>query len=178
MYNHFHPGRMSINWTDGIASCLDEMGRHEEALPLVRVVYDEAKRVLSQREFSRAGTAMDDYALNYALSLAMVLRKCGRYSESKPFLSEQVQHSLRVLGPDHVTTLRLRCEHAQAIAYTSYVVVGGGIVKVNPQDRARAISIVEDAHRRMKRVLGANHQLTKAAEGILFNLNLKGPGPK
>jgi hypothetical protein len=76
------------------------------------------------------------------------------------------------------TTLRLRCEYAQAIAYTSYVVVGGGIVKVNPQDRARAISIVEDAHRRMKRVLGANHQLTKAAEGILFNLNLKGPGPK
>ena len=73
---------------------------------------------------------------------------------------------------------RLRCEYAQAIAYTSYVVVAGGVVKVNPQDRARAISIVEDAHRRFKRVLGANHQLTKAAEGILFNLNLKGPGPK
>lgn len=156
-------------WTDGIGSCLDEMGRHEEALPLVRAVYDEAKRVLS-----REGAVMEGYTLNYALSVAMVLRKCGRYSESKPFLSEQVQHSLRVLGPEHVTTLRFRCEYAQAIAYASAVDVGGGIVKVNPQDRDQAISIVEDAHRRMKRVFGANHQLTKAAERILFDLE----GPK
>ena len=129
-----------------ISSCLDELGRHEEALEMLRGVYNEQKEA----------DGIDDIeTLSSALSMAMILSNLDRYADMKSCLDEHVLVAQRTLGPDHRFTLELRREQALATFKASSK---RGII--GEHALVETCKITEDTHLRTRRVFGDQHHFT------------------
>ena len=125
---------------------MDELGRHEEALEMLRGVYNEQKEE----------DGIDDIeTLSCALSMAMILCKLKRYADMKYCLDEHVLVAQSALGPDHRFTLELRREQAMATYKAS---LKRGII--GEHALVEVCKITEDTHIRTRRVFGDKHHFT------------------
>ena len=139
---------------DNLASCYNDLGRHEEALRLHREIY----------AFETARNGFTEGTLTTALNISMILCDTERYSEAAAFSSKGVGESTRLLGFDHDITLRLRSNYAMAI----YMDPNSSL-----QDLTSAVETMEKVLRVRRRVFGdcprttSDTWRTEAAQAIL-----------
>ena len=147
--------RVSLHWRSqnkeiilnqrlNIACCLDELGRHDEALGMHRDVLDEMRSLLGNE---------DPGASKQAVSICIILSKLGRFTEMAEFVCSEAALARRTLGDDHEITLRLRYHYAQGR------LDGVAPTGISVADWAEANAEIEDVYLRMKRLLGASHPL-------------------
>ena len=132
-----------------LASCLANVGRHEEALRLRRDVY--------ARSSILHGSASDDALLD-AANLASSLIVSQAFDEVIPFLRERILVANQAFGPDHVRALDLAAFLSEAL-------------RLNPDatraDLSESESILVNVLQRQRRVLGPAHPNTKNSEQAL-----------
>ena len=95
-------------------------------------------------------------ARNYANSLV----ELNRFKEAKPLLSKTIPVVRRLLGQSHELTLRTRLTYARSLFDDPTATL---------DDLHEAVTMLEDAGRIARRVMGGAHPLTVDIEGELRN---------
>jgi len=132
-----------------MASTHGELGRLDEAMPLRRDVYSERLRLNGEEH---EGTLLA--ALNYADTLC----KLQRFAEPKLLLHRTIPVALRVLGAEHILTLKMRWAYARALYNNPAVTL---------DDLHESVTTLEDTARTVRRVFGNTHPLAMDIEGNL-----------
>ena len=129
---------------DNLASCYDDLGRHEEALSLHRENYAA----------ETAAVGITEGTLTTASNMSIALINTKKFSEARVFSSKRIGESKRVIGSDHDITLCLRSGYAMAI----YKDPDSSL-----QDLASAVETMEKVARVRERVFGLGNQYTVEA---------------
>ena len=127
-----------------LAATYQNLGRHGEALRMLREVHAARSRLLGPRHGD---------TLLAASNLSDELVTIQLWAEAKQFLREQIPLALEALGPDDAETLKMRGRYA--------------LVLGNEGKHTEAVAITEDVVRRCRRIFGNDHPLTAAAQGAL-----------
>ena len=122
-----------------LANSYSALGRFEQALPLQRDVYLRTLK-LSGNQHEETLRA----ALNYVVSLVNL----ERFDEAKTLYREIIPIARRVLGESHEITLHSRTSYAQALYSDPDATL---------DDDREAVTMLEDAGRTARRVLGGAH---------------------
>ena len=129
-----------------VSTCLEELGRLDEALVLTREVYT--------RRVAMFGVSNEDTLLS-ALNLIISYTRALRFAEAKKMILEQLPIANRVLGKDHQMTL----------AFQRNIVIGLlRDEKSTREDALQAEKIVKDMLVRLRRVYGPTHPDTRLME--------------
>jgi len=132
-----------------LAMTYGQLGRVEQALQIERDVY--ARRLKLQGEEDPDTLQA---AINYAVSLR--LTRCDE--EAKALLRKTIPVARRVLGESDQLTLRMRNLYAKALCRDDSATLG---------DLREAVTMLEEADRTARRVLGGAHPLTVEIESGL-----------
>ena len=136
-----------------MANLYDEIGRHQEALELLREVYAKSK------EYSLGAPDIFKHANNLATSLL----GCERYEEAKPFLRARIPEAASELGTEHATVLTLRCNYASAL-----------FTEGRSRDNlVEAVALLEELSSTARRVFGTAHPITMTISGNLGRARLR-----
>ena len=115
------------------------LDRNEEALVLEREVYDKSVQMCK----------LDGYeTLVSGLNRCCTLVSLKKFDEARPFLRKLIGRSRRVLGPEHINTLRLR--RAYADSYFSDDAASAREVR-------EAVTTLEELDALARRVYGEGH---------------------
>jgi tetratricopeptide (TPR) repeat protein len=134
-----------------LANSHTQLGRHEEAVLVYREAYSGYLRFNGEEH----GTTLLA-ATNYAKSLLFL----KHFEEAKALLRKTMPVARRVLGEDSDTTLRMRTNYAAALVNNADATL---------DDLREGVTMLEDADRTARRVLGGAHPLTTAIESGLLN---------
>ena len=93
---------------------------------------------------------------NYALSLL----KLQRFEEAKSLLRKQLPVARRILGKDHIQTIKMTWRSAEALYEDANASLG---------DMREVATTLEETERTARRVLGGAHPVTKGLGGHLQN---------
>jgi len=160
-----------------LASCLDDVGRGQEALILMREIY--ARRIASY------GLA-HEHTIQTGSNLIVTMFRLGLYDEGKTLLRDQlVPAARRLLGYDHDTTLDLNKNLANAIQEDPKRSRDNR--RLNQRDARRrdlfnldtgddlleAETILLEVVKRRRRVFGPTHPDTLLSERDLSNARVK-----
>ena len=129
-----------------LASTYVELGRLEEALPLMREVYSGRLKLLGEDNRD---------TLLAANNCAGSLNRLRRHTEATVLLRKIIPVARRVFGECDTTTLRLRWNYVQSL----YLDPAASL-----DDLREAMTILEEIHRTARRVLGGAHPLTEGME--------------
>ena len=129
-----------------LAAAYQMVGRPESALQMYRDVYSGRLKLQGEEH---DGTLLA--ANNYAHCL-LCQRKC---EEAKSLLRKTIPVARRVLGENHILTLKLRWKYAQSLYHDAAATL---------DDLREAVTTLEDAERIARRVFGGAHPLTLATE--------------
>ena len=133
-----------------LAITYEELGRLEEALSMRREVYSG---------FLKLHGKEDERTLQTANNYATSLRGLQRFKEAKALIRKQMPVARRVLGEGHRVTLKTRWNYAMAL----YEDEGATL-----DDLREAVTTLEDAGRRARRVLGGAQPVTAGIERELL----------
>ena len=125
------------------------LGRLEEALRMQRDVYSG---YLKHYGNEHRETCL--IAENYALTLMDL----GRFKEAKRVLRKTLPAAQRVIGANHVVTLKIRWCYAEALYKDDGATLG---------DLREAVETLEEAESVARRVLGGAHPLVGGIEAVL-----------
>ena len=141
-------GQILIN-QGNLASTYQRLGRHEQALMMLRDVYF--------RELKLHG-AQDSQTLISANNYADTLVNLKRFEGAKSLLRKLIPVARRVLGESPEVTLRLRWTFAKALYMDN----------TSTLDNLReAVTTLEDIAPTARRVLGGSHPSTEGIELLL-----------
>ena len=141
-------GQILIN-QGNLASTYQRLGRHEQALMMLRDVYF--------RELKLHG-AQDSQTLISANNYADTLVNLKRFEGAKSLLRKLIPVARRVLGESPEVTLRLRWTYAKALYMDN----------TSTLDNLReAVTTLEDIAPTARRVLGGSHPSTEGIELLL-----------
>jgi len=132
-----------------LAITYDALGRHENAMRMLRDVYSGRVKLLGEDHPKTIGSAN-----NYALSLV----RLKRFGEAKALLRKMIPVARRVLGENDEFTLMLRTWYAEALYQDDAATL---------DDHREAVKTLEEIERAARRVLGGVHP---TAAGIGKNL--------
>ena len=142
------PHRAHVVQRDNLASCYNDLGRHEEALRLHREIY--------AFETAQLGTTLG--TLCTASNITSALCCLERYSEARDFASKCIREATRLLGADHDLTLRLRSHYVDAIFKHP---------DARKRDMTSAVETMERIWRARQRAFGHSHRTTLEAQDDL-----------
>ena len=128
-----------------LANVYHNLGQGEEALPIYRDVYSGYSRLLGEHIMTLAS------ADNYAMSLI----KLRRFEEAKSLLCKQLPVARRVLGKDHIQTIKMTWRSAEALYEDANATL---------EDMREVVTTLEELERTARRVLGGAHPVTKGVE--------------
>jgi len=148
-----HDEEAIIGGLSNLAGCLDELGRHDEALFLLQEAY--ARRV------SLSGAA-DETSLVSGCDVWATLHKLGRVSEACAFCREQLPLARIALGDAHPLTLRIGDRLSDALL----------VEGATEDDLLEAEAILGASFETRRRVLGPAHPATKKCKRILDSVKL------
>ena len=136
-----------------LASCLDILKRHDEALVIRREVYARRQVV---------NGVSHEQTIGSGCNVACSLMDLGRWDESRTLLRDQLLPAARrSLGSDHDFTLNIVSNIAE-------------VLRDNPErtrnDLLEAVTLMEDAAQRRRRVFGPAHPRTRSSERDLSDL--------
>ena len=136
---------------DNIASCLSEIGRHEEAQALLTDIFAETRDSFGLRD-------VDTLEAAYSLCTAMVGHE--DYAGCVQFFRDfnLIDATARVHGADHEIVLRTRRVYARAL-------YSGENAPLS--DVRQAVEILEEVSRMSSRVLGPRNPRTLRSEDYL-----------
>lgn len=137
---------------DNIASCLSEIGRHEEAQALLTDIFAETRDSFGLRD-------VDTLEAAYSLCTAMIGHE--DYAGCVQFFREfnLIDATARVHGADHEIVLRTRRVYARAL-------YSGENAPLS--DVRQAVEILEEICPKTRQVLGPNHPRTSHCERLLM----------
>ena len=139
--NRVHPQNF-LGTQGSIASCLETLGRTEESQKLSVQILSSMKAVQGNRH---------RHTIIMGGNLATSLQDSKRHAEALSLAAEYLPISESVLGPDDITTLRLRKCYLRARTFDPSASL----------DDIREIAVsFEDLHRTALRVLGKQHPIT------------------
>ena len=127
-----------------IAATLLELGRLEEAVPILKKNYASRVRLFGHNEET----------LNAALQLSIALYRADNASESMAFSRPLLPLARRVLGADHDICLRFAHSYAYAVLECA---------AASRDDLIFAEKLLDETVQRMRRVLGIAHPHTVRA---------------
>ena len=135
-----------------IASCLSEIGRHEEAQALLTDIFAETRDSFGLRD-------VDTLEAAYSLCTAMVGHE--DYAGCVQFFRDfnLIDATARVHGADHEIVLRTRRVYARAL-------YSGENAPLS--DVRQAVKILEEICPKTRQVLGPNHPRTSHCERLLM----------
>ena len=132
-----------------LANTYDVVGRYEQALKMRRDVYSGRLKLFGEES---------PYTLQAAINYAISLVNLRRDEEAKALLRKTIPVARRVLGESDQLTLRMRNLYAKALCRDDSATLG---------DLREAVTMLEEADRTARRVLGGAHPLTVEIEGTL-----------
>ena len=134
-----------------LAITYEEVGRLEEALRLKQGVFS-GRLKLHGEEHERTLRAANNYAVSFV--------SLERFEEAKALLRKTIPVARRALGDPHDLTLSMRSLYAQML----YKDDGATLANLR-----EAVTMLEDAERIRRRVLGGAHPFTTDIEKSLQN---------
>ena len=142
-----------------LAGLVEIMGRAVRPPEALRGLQRRLSMRSAHRETQVAQEAVRESRVcrhNYALSLIIL----GRFEEARSLLLKTLPLARRVYGENHETTIRLRGYYAVTLIYYR---------GDNPMldDIREAVTMLEDAVFRARRLLGGAHPVTAHHEGAL-----------
>ena len=132
-----------------LAITYDALGRHEDAMRMLRDVYSGRLRLKGEEHPQTLGAAN-----NYANTLLTL----ERFKEAKSLLRKTMPVARRVLGEGNDLTLKMKQIYARALYEDDEATLDDNIESVNR---------LEDAERTGRRVLGGAHPTTTGIENPL-----------
>ena len=123
----------------------------EKALSLQQDVYSGYLKLYGNEH---RGTCL--IAENYALTLMDL----GRFKEAKRVMRQTIPAAQRVIGANHVVTLKIRWCYAEALYKDDCATLG---------DLREAVKTLEEAASGARRVFGGAHPLVPGIEAVLRN---------
>ena len=99
-----------------------------------------------------------------AVNIALALNKLGRYAETKSMLREPISVAQRTFGDQHIITIDLHSQLAEALLGISVSGIGG------IEDLRAAVAMREDVLKRTRQVLGAGHPITQCRQRRMESL--------
>ena len=142
------PGNM-MTADENLAVKLSRLGRHDEAIPIMRQVRAAKLRWLRGSE--------DEHSVTSLLNLSASLAQADRNTEAITLLSKERPAACRALGEDHHLCLSLA--YALGIAHYNH-----GIESGDATELLAAGAVLRDAILRSRKVLGPTHPLTTKRE--------------
>ena len=137
-----------------VANSYATLGQLEDTLRMEREIYTGTRAVFGELHVD---TFMTINNLTYSLVLL------HRVEEAKRWLSEHIPRAIEALGEDQVETLKLRMNLVDALSHDDAA----------RDDLIKAEEVAADVLRRMARVLGPLHPLTKAPRDQLRSARAK-----
>ena len=136
-----------------VANAYASLGQLEDSLRMEREIYTGTRAVFGELDVD---TFMTINNLTYSLV------SLHRVDEAKRWLSEHIPRAIEALGEDNVETLKLRMNLVDALTHDAA-----------RDDLIKAEEVAADVLRRMARVLGPLHPLTKAPRDQLRSARAK-----
>ena len=142
----------TVTAESNVASCLDHLGRFDEALVLKREIYAIAVA---------SSGASDEYTIMMGSNLSISMLGLGLWDEATTFTRDQLLPvARRSLGSDHDSTLNLNMSLAGALAEGP----------AHIRDLLEAETIMSDVVQRRRRVFGPAHPETIIAQKNLSRI--------
>ena len=136
-----------------VANSYASLGQLEDSLRMEREIYTGTRAAFGELHVD---TFMTINNLTYSLV------SLHRVDEAKRWLSEHIPRAIEALGEDNVETLKLRMNLVDALTHDAA-----------RDDLIKAEEVAADVLRRMERVLGPLHPLTKAPRDQLRSARAK-----
>ena len=122
-----------------LAHCLYKLERLEESIAIDREVYAREKKLYGPT---------DKTTIHAGNSLVTSLNASGQYAEAKAFAGKLLSKCRRALGSNHVMTLDLRINFAEALYNDA---------RASRADILQGVALLEDVARVRRRVSGPRH---------------------
>jgi len=138
-----------------LANTYARLGRFEQAAQMDRDVYSGWLRLKGEEH---------EHTIHAANNYAKSLKDLSRFEEAKALLRKTIPLARRVLGEGRRLTLKMRWTYSEALYADRAATL---------DDLREAVSMLEDAARTARRVLGGAHPVTTGIETTLHNAQAK-----